>query len=421
MAETKMKANKTKATLDFTLPNQQLIQLAQKYGTPLYIYTGDLVEQRYKELLSYFPYKKTKLFYAMKANYNLAILKLLEQAGANIDAVSPGDILLALKAGFSKKRILFTANMMTDEEIHQVQQLGILFNIGSLSELERYGKFYPRNKVCIRFNPDIVSGFHENVRTGGKDTKFGIFLHHLENVKRIAKKYDLTIVGIHEHTGSGIPETVDMMAGFKNILNIIKKEHFPELKFVDFGGGFKVPYKPEEKMIDYVSFGKIAIKMFRKVCQEFGKELGIYFEPGRYLVAESGFLLVRVTVVKENGRKNIAGTDSGFPQLIRPMFYDAYHHILNLSNPSGAKKKYDVAGNICETGDYFAVNRELPEIREGDILAVQNAGAYCYSMGGVYNLRPMPAEVLVLNGKDKLVRKRLFSKELVELIVKESI
>ncbi len=404
-----------------TVSSTQLIELANKYGTPLYVYDGNLIKQRYHELLSYFPCKKTKLFYAMKANYNLAILKLLEQEDANIDAVSSGDIYLAMQAGFTKERILFTANMMTDEEIHEVQTLGVLFNIGSLSELERYGKFYPHTKVCIRFNPDVVAGFHKNVRTGGKDTKFGIFLHHLEQVKAIAKKYGLTIIGIHEHTGSGIPETVDLMAGFKNILNIVKKEHFPELQFVNFGGGFKVPYQPAEKRVDYAAFGKTAVELFIKASQEFSRELAIYFEPGRYLVAEAGYLLVKVTTLKSNEHKNIAGTNSGFPQLIRPMFYDAYHHIVNLTNPAGTKKVYDVAGNICETGDYFAANRALPEIRENDLLAIQNAGAYCYSMGGVYNLRAMPAEVLVLNGKNKLVRKRLSSKELVKQIVTESI
>lgn len=397
----------------------QLIQLAEKYGTPLYVYNGDLITQRYHELHQFIPHPRLKIYYAMKANYNVTILKLLQKEGAGIDAVSPAEVLLALQAGFAPGRILFTANMMTDTEIHQVQKLGILFNIGSLTELERYGRFYPHNNVCIRFNPDVVAGFHENVRTGGKDTKFGIFLSRLEQVKTIAQKYYLTIVGIHEHTGSGIPETVEMMAGFKNILNIVRKEHFPELQFVDFGGGFKVPYRPEEKQVDYAAFGRIVVELFIQTGQEFGRELAMYFEPGRYLVAEAGIFLVTVTTVKTNG-KNIAGTNSGFPQLIRPMFYDAYHHIVNVTHPAGKEKVYDVAGNICETGDYFATNRNLPEIREGDLLAIQNAGAYCYSMGGVYNLRPMPAEVLVLQGQDTLVRKRLSSEELVQQIVQES-
>ena len=403
-----------------TLSNQRLITFAEKYGTPLYVYDGDLIKGRYHELLGYFPYKKVKFFYAMKANYNLSILKLLEKEGASIDAVSPAEVMLALEAGFTPDRIIFTSNMMTDEEIHQVQKLGVLFNIGSLQELERYGKFYPNNNVCIRFNPDIVSGFHENVRTGGKDTKFGILLENVDKVKEICEKHNLKIIGIHEHTGSGIPETVDMMSGFRNILQIVKKEHFPDLKFVDFGGGFQVPYKEDEPRKDYASFGKTVVELFSKTCEDFGRELEIYFEPGRYLVAEVGHLLVKVTCVKENRDKKIAGTDAGFPQLIRPMFYDAYHIVTNLTNPEGKLIVYDVAGNICETGDYFATQRKLPEIHEGNILAINTAGAYCYSMGGVYNLRAMPKEVLVVDGEDKLVRKGLSSEELVNQIVDES-
>lgn len=402
------------------MENQQLINLAQKYNTPLYIYNGDLIKQRYQELKNCFLYEKTKLFYAMKANYNLAILKLLEKEGANIDAVSLGDILLALKAGFTSDRILFTANNITDKEMYQVQKLGILFNIGSLSRLEKYGKAYPQSKVCVRFNPDIVAGHHERVRTGGDASKFGILLEKVDQVISLANKHNLKIVGIHEHTGSGIPETVDIKGGMQNILKVITKERFPDLEFVDFGGGFKVPYHPHDKSIDYKKFGEDAASMFTNFCQEYGKELEMYFEPGRFIVAEAGTFLIKVTTIKNNKSLLIAGTNAGFPQLIRPMFYEAYHQINNLSNPQGINKKYNVLGNICESGDCFAVDRELPEIREKDLLSVQNAGAYCYSMGGVYNLRAMPAEVLVINGKDKLVRKRLSSEELVEQIMEES-
>ncbi len=401
------------------ISHKSLIALAAKYGTPLYVYEGETIKEKYHQLLNCFPYDKKKLFYAMKANYNLSILRLLEKEGANIDAVSPAEVLLALKAGFTKDRIIFTANMMTEKEIHQASKLGVLFNVGSLSELEQYGKSYPGSDICLRFNPDVVAGFHKSVRTGGKDTKFGIPLHRLEESKAIAGKYNLKVIGVHEHTGSGIPETVNMMEGFRNILAIIKRKHFPDLQFADFGGGFKVPYKPEEEHKDYQRFGDEVIKQLRECCGEYGRELYIYFEPGRYIVAESGTLLVTVTAVKADW-KNIAGTDSGFPQLIRPMFYDAYHEIKNLSNPDGKFNTYDIAGNICETGDYFAVQRELPEIRKDDVLAIMNAGAYCYSMGGIYNLRPMPAEVLVLNGKDKLVRKGLSPEELVRQIVRES-
>ncbi len=393
-----------------------LISLARQFGTPLYVYDAELIRKKYAELLSCFLYQKTKLFYAMKANYNPEVLKILLQEGASIDAVSPAEVLLALKLGFKPGQILFTANMMTDAEMDEVQQTGVLFNIGSLSELERYGKKYSENDVCIRFNPDVVAGHHEKVRTGGKDTKFGITLDKVDEVTKIAKKYSLKIIGIHEHTGSGIPETVDMVSGMKNILEIVTPKNFPNLEFVDFGGGFKISYT-RDKQVDYNSFGREVSKLMKEKSSPFGRELAMFFEPGRFLVAETGYLLVRATTIKKNSEKVIVGVDSGFPQLIRPMFYDAYHHIVNLSNPNGNKKKYDIAGNICETGDYFATNRELPEIREGDIVAICDAGAYCYSMGGKYNLRAMPAEVIFEKGEGRLITKRLSNEELVKGIL----
>ncbi|MBT4538684.1 diaminopimelate decarboxylase [Candidatus Woesearchaeota archaeon] len=293
--------------------------------------------------------------------------------------------------------------------------------MGSLSRLKKYGKTYPNSEICLRFNPDVVAGEHEFIRTGGEATKFGILLNKLEEVKSICKEFNLTVIGIHEHTGSGIPETVQMMKGMQNILKIIRKENFPDLNFVDFGGGFQIPYKPGEERKDYHKLGEQSVELFKETCELYGKELEFWIEPGKYIVSESGYLLTTVNTLKENRSKLIAGTDSGFPQLIRPMFYQAYHHITNLSNLDGDEKLYDVAGNICETGDCFAVNRPLPEIREGDVLALHNAGAYCYAMGGVYNLRAMPAEVLIFNGVSKLVRKRLSSKELIEKIVGESL
>lgn len=403
------------------MKKEMLLKLAKKYGTPLYVYNGDLIVEKYNTLKKAISWPKLKLHYAMKANYNPHILKLLEKEGSCIDAVSPGDVILALKCGFSKDRIIFTANKISDNEMHQVKKLGVLFNIGSLSRLEKFGKAYPNTEICIRFNPDVVAGHHERVRTGGEASKFGIFLNKIEQVKEICNKYNLKVIGIHEHTGSGIPESVQIMAGIKNILKIVKKEHWPHLRFVDFGGGFKVSYKPNEKEVNYTKFGEEVVKLFSKTCQGYGKKLEMYFEPGRYIVAEAGYLLVEATTLKHNPNKMIAGTNSGFPQLIRPMFYQAYHKISNLSNPNGKKKKYDITGNICESGDCFAVNRLLPEIKEGNILAIETAGAYCYSMGGVYNLRPMPPEVLVKNNKDRLIRKGLSSKELIEKIIKETI
>ena len=397
-----------------------LLKIAERFETPLYVYNAKLIRERYRELLASFPYPKTRLFYAMKANYNPSILKILLNEGANIDAVSPAEVMLAQEVGFSPQRILYTANMMTNAEMHEVHSMGVLFNIGSLSELERYGRFFPGTKICIRFNPDIVSGHHEKVRTGGKDTKFGVLLEKVDEVKRICAEFNLKIIGIHEHTGSGIPETVDMMSGLKNILKIVTYDNFPNLEFVDFGGGFKISYKEDEKDHNYALFGAKVVELFKQKCAEFGRDLFIYFEPGRYLVAESGCLLVTVTTLKKNEEKRIVGTNSGFPQLIRPMFYDAYHKVKNLSNPSGELRIYDIAGNICETGDYFATSRKMPQIHEGDILSIDDAGAYCYSMGGVYNLRAMPTEVLIDNDSVRVIRKGMSSKELVTQVLKES-
>ncbi len=345
---------------------------------------------------------------------------MLCKNNAFLDTVSPGELHLALKTGFTTDRLIYTANNITEEEMHEVKKLGVLFTVGSLSRLEKYGTAFPNSEICIRINPDVVAGFHKKVQTGGSLTKFGILMQDVPKIKELVQKHNLKVIGIHEHTGSGIFETEKVYQSMKNTLSIARKEDFPDLEFIDFGGGFKVPYKPYEKRIDYSSFGKGITEIFSRFCKEYGKELTMCFEPGKYIVAESGYLVIQVNTMKNNRGRLFAGTNSGFPQLIRPMFYEAYHHILNLSNPDGELKKYDICGNICENGDCFAIQRDMSEIREGDYLAIQNAGAYCYAMGGVYNLRTMPSEVLIVNEKPKLVRKRLTNEELANLILSES-
>ncbi|MBD3352755.1 MAG: diaminopimelate decarboxylase [Candidatus Lokiarchaeota archaeon] len=400
-----------------TLSDDLLINLAEVYGTPLYVYDGDLIVKRYKELFDFIKWSNLRIYYAMKANYNIAILRLLKEHDAYLDTVSPAEVKLALKLEYSPDHLLFTANNLTEEEMEEVQATGVLFNIGSLSRLRKYAKKYPNSKVCLRFNPDVVAGAHEKIQTGGNLTKFGILMQDVPKVKAIVKEFGLKVIGLHEHTGSGIKNTDKVFQSMKNLLSIAKKEDFPDLKFVDFGGGFKVPYNPTEQRIDYLKFGKGITQIFSAFCEEYGKELYMCFEPGKYIVAESGYLIVQVNTLKNNRGRLIAGTNSGFPQLIRPMFYNAYHHVLNLSNPYGDPKRYDLCGNICETGDRFAEDREIPELREGDYLAIQNAGAYCYSMGGIYNLRSMPSEILIADGKPKLVRKRMSNEELVDYII----
>ena len=403
-----------------SLERNLLLELAGKYGTPLFVYDGDMIVQRYNDLYNYIKWPQLKIHYAMKANYNFSLLKMLNEAGASLDTVSPAEVLLALKAGFPKDRIIYTANNMTAAEVDEVVKHGVLMNIGSLSELERFGKKYSGSRLCLRFNPDVVDGEAAGLMTAGDLAKFGILLKDIEKAKTIVRKHNLTVIGLHEHTGSGLQHTESVFKSMKNIMALATPANFPDLEFLDFGGGFKVPYKPDETRVDYVAMGAEITRLFAEFCKSYGKNLKMYFEPGKFIVAEAGYLLVEVNTLKNNNSRLIAGCNSGFPQLIRPVFYGAYHEVLNLSNPSGSPKVYDVCGNICETGDRFAEQRELPEIREGDFLAIKNAGAYCYAMGGVYNLRPMPAEVLIYKGQAKLARRKLSNAELVNSIIGES-
>lgn len=357
----------------------------------------------------------------MKANYNAGLLKVLNGIGACLDTVSPAEVLMATTLGFTDDRLLYTANNMTDAEMRAVQATGVMLNIDSLSRLEKFGKEFPGSRICLRFNPDVVDGEHEKVRTGGDLTKFGILLRDVEWARAIVEKYGLTVAGLHEHTGSGLEKTESVYRSMQNLMAIATPERFPELEFLDFGGGFKVPYRPDEGRVDYRAMGEEITRLFHAFCRRYGRALELRFEPGKYIVAEAGYLIVEVNTIKHNHDRVIVGCNSGFPHLIRPVMYDAYHHIVNLTNPDGEPGRYDVCGNICETGDRFAEQREIPEIREGDLLAIGNAGAYCYSMGGVYNLRSMPAEAMIYEGELKLVRKRLSNEELVHRILEESL
>jgi diaminopimelate decarboxylase len=401
------------------LDREVLLQAAAEYGTPVYVYDADKMLECYHNLYDFIKWPKLKVHYAMKANYNFRLLQLLNEAGAGLDTVSPGDVIMALKAGFPLERIIYTANNMTDAEVAMVKEMGVLMNIGSLSRLEKFGQMYPGSEVCIRFNPDVVDGAHAKIMTGGDLTKFGVLMEDVGKVVELAEKYDLTVVGIHEHTGSGLQHTDSVFQSMKNIMALATPERFPKLRFLDFGGGFKVAYEPDEKCVDYEAMGAEITRLFTEYCESYGRNLEMYFEPGKYIVAECGYLVTEVNTIKENRTRSIVGCNSGFPQLIRPMMYEAYHHIVNLSTPDGPVKQYDICGNICETGDRFAEQRELPEISEGDILSIENAGAYCYAMGGVYNLRPMPPEVVYHNGQLELSRKGLTPQELVEQIIGE--
>ena len=399
------------------MQNKQLLALAERFGTPLFVYDGDVMLERCNDLKRFITHPRLQLHYALKANFNPALLTLVKEAGCGIDAVSPGEVEYALKLGFAREKIIYTANNMTDAEFEKVFATGVVMNIGELSRLRKAGAAHPGMTVCLRFNPDVTDGDNAKTMTGGELTKFGILLEDIDEVLSIVRQYKLKVTGLHEHTGSGIQKPESFHAAMKALMSVATRSNFPDLEFLDFGGGFKVPYKPDEKRIDYVTLGAGIADRFRAFEKEYGRELAIKFEPGKFLSAECGMLLTRVNTLKRNRKRFIAGTDSGFPQLIRPVLYGAYHQIFNLSNPEGKEEIYDVCGNICETGDRFAEQRPLPEIREGDLLAIANAGAYCYSMGGIYNLRAMPAEAVVKGGRLISFRRRESDSELIDNIL----
>ncbi len=382
----------------------QLVQLANQYGTPVYIYNTDSINEQYAKLADAFEHCNAKIFYACKSLTNLNILKHVQTLGANIDCVSINEVKLALMAGFTPERILFTPNCVDLQEILDAKELSVNINIDNISILEqfgnRFGNSYP---VCIRLNPHIMAGGNYKISTGHIDSKFGISIHQLRHIERVVKKTNLTVHGIHMHTGSEIKDINVFIMGLQVMFEMA--EHFPDLKYIDLGSGFKVPYKKGDPETDVKVLGQKLHEALALHENETGKKLEIWFEPGKYLVSQCGYLVVKANVIKQTPAAVFVGVNSGFNHLIRPMMYEAYHHIENISNQVGTERIYNVVGNICET-DTFAWDRTLSEVREGDYLAFYNAGAYGFEMSSNFNSRLKPAEVMVTNGEAKLIRKR---------------
>lgn len=393
------------------MTNEKLIAISKKYGCPVYVYEADKIIAQYKKITDAFSsVKNLKINYAVKANTNISILKLFKKLGSGIDTVSLQEVLLGIEAGFSPKDIIFTPNGVSFEEIEQVAKLGVQINIDNLSVLEHFGSLHPDVPVCIRINPHIMAGGNRQISVGHIDSKFGISIHQLPLIKRIVENTRMHINGIHMHTGSDILD-IDVFIRAAEILFKAAKE-FKNLSFIDFGSGFKVPYKKGDIATDIEELGVKLSKRFQEFCKEYGRELTLMFEPGKFLVSESGYFLAKVNVVKQTTSTVFAGIDSGFNHLIRPMFYNSYHHITNISNPKGKERYYSIVGYICET-DTFASNRRISEIKEDDILCFHNSGAYCFSMASNYNSRYRPAEVLVYKESDFLIRKAETFEDLV--------
>jgi diaminopimelate decarboxylase len=384
------------------MQGKDLLQLAEQFGSPLYVYDAEKIQSQYNRLTKAFSKVDTlRINYAMKALSNVAILQLLRDMGSGLDTVSIQEVLLGLHAGYAPEKIFFTPNGVSLEEIEEVAAMGVQINIDNLSILEQFGTKYPDTPVCIRINPHVMAGGNTNISVGHIDSKFGISIHQLPHLIRIVENTKMNIVGIHMHTGSDILDIEVFLYAAEILFDVAK--NFKNLEFLDFGSGFKVPYKKDDIETDIEELGKKLSKRFNDFCTEYGKELTLIFEPGKFLVSEAGFFLAKVNVVKQTTSTVFAGVDSGFNHLIRPMLYGSQHHIENISNPKGKERFYSVVGYICET-DTFANNRRIAEINEGDILCFKNAGAYCFSMSSNYNSRYKPAEVLWMNGEGHLIR-----------------
>jgi diaminopimelate decarboxylase len=384
--------------------NLNYIELAEKFGTPLYCYDGDKIVHQYHRLKSAFKVPKVRLFYAMKALSNSNVLKLLRNEGSGLDAVSIEEVMLGLRAGFDPQDIMYTPNCVDFLEIEEAVNLGVRINIDNIPFLEKFGALYGNKvKCCIRLNPHIFAGGNSNISVGHIDSKFGISIYQLKHIERVVKNYNITINGLHMHTGSDIIDADVFLRGADLLFDAAKS--FPDLEFMDFGSGFKVGYKQGDIVTDIQSIGEKISTAFEKFCIQYGKPLELWFEPGKFIVSEAGVFLVKANLIKQTTSTVFVGVNSGQNHLIRPMFYQAYHEITNLSNPDGDQRLYSIVGYICES-DTFGYDRMLNEVREGDILAISNAGAYGFSMSNQYNSRLRPAEVLIRNGEAHLIRKR---------------
>jgi len=387
--------------MNSSLTYAQLNEAAQTYGSPLYVYHAEKMVDQYKNLINHFSNKSVCFFYACKALTNIHVLDVFKKAGCNIDCSSINEVKLAIHVGYDPSNILYTSNSVDFEEIKEAVSLGVHVNIDSLSNVEKFGMtFGGRYPVGVRIRPDIMAGGNLKISTGHDKSKFGIPAKQIKELKSLQEKYKINIATLHIHTGSEIKDVAVFLQSavvFEQLL-----PDFPTVNILDFGGGFKVPYQSNEKGTDIALLGQEVNKVMADLSAKVGRNLTAWFEPGKYLVSEAGFFITKVNVLKQSGEINFAGINSGLNHLIRPMFYDAYHHIDNLTAPAKELKQYAVVGNICET-DTFAWDRPIPTITEGDFLVFYNAGAYGYEMSSNYNARYKPAQVLFENGAHRLI------------------
>lgn len=403
----------------YSIQGVALTELCSSFGSPLYVYDGEKIVSQIQRLQQAFDGLQLRIKYAAKALTNISILKIVRKAGAGLDVVSLEEAQIGLMAGFKPEEILFTPNSVAFSEIQKAIEMGLVINIDNIAILEEFGHQYGNTvPCCLRLNPHIVAGGNVKIQTGHIDSKFGISILQLRHVLRIIKTYNIHVVGLHVHTGSDFLDADVFLKGAELIFEAAAD--FPDLQFLDFGSGFKVSYKEDDITTNIEELGQRMTKAFKAFCKSYGRELEIWFEPGKFIVSESGLLLVTANTIKTTLSSVFVGVNSGLNHLLRPMMYDAYHEIVNISNPNGTKRIYTVVGYICET-DTLGYDRKLSEVKEGDILAIKNAGAYGFSMSSNYNSRPRPAEVLIWNGKAQLIRRRETLEDIVRTQVEVEI
>ena len=388
---------------DTTVATSTLEALAEQFGSPIYVYNTNSIAVQYNKLTAAFSNANARFFYACKSLTNINILKFICNLGCGLDTVSINEVKLGLMAGFTVDNILYTPNCVAFDEIEEAKNLGVHINIDNISILEQFGnKFGGTYPVKIRLNPHIFAGGNFKISTGHIDSKFGISIHQMRHIERVVKSTGLRIAGLHMHTGSEIKDTNVFMEGLEVMLNAAR--NFADLQYIDLGSGFKVPYQPGDTETNVTELGHKVANAFAEYEIETGKKLQVWFEPGKYLVSEAGYFIVKANVVKQTPATVFVGVNSGFNHLIRPMFYDAFHAIENITNPTGTERIYTVVGNLCET-DTFCWDRKIAEVREGDYLVFKNAGAYGFEMSSNFNSRLKPAEIMLTNGEAKLIRK----------------
>lgn len=394
------------------MTNSDLLSIAKQAEGPVYVYDSSKIQSQYIRLKNAFSaVAKLKINYACKALSNISILKLIQTMGSGLDTVSIQEVKLGLEAGFKSENIIFTPNGVSLEEIEAVANMGVQINIDNLSVLEQFGTKHPKIPVCIRINPHVMAGGNSNISVGHIDSKFGISIHQIPHVLRIVENTKMQINGVHMHTGSDILDIEVFLYASEILFNTALQ--FKNLSFIDFGSGFKVPYRKADIETNIEELGEKLSKRFNDFCKTYGKTLELAFEPGKFLVSDAGYFLTKVNTVKQTTSTVFAQVDSGFNHLIRPMLYNSYHEIINISNPEGRERFYTVVGYICET-DTFGSNRKISEISEGDFVAFKNAGAYCFTMSSNYNSRYRPAEVLWYNNGPHLIRKQETFEDLLQ-------